>query len=159
MAQKVNSGKFVEFLQNCIDTSCGYIMGSKGQDPKKWATNSWWYTQYEGAQREKALWWREHAPRVFDCNGLMEGYYEDCTGIDINSKARYNYSDWCADAHGTDMDELPRCRRGGVHPFEQRRVHHSMWDIWSGLWTRTSLTATGMSLKRVASCTASSGRA
>ena len=83
MAQKVNSGKFVEFLQNCIDTGCGYIMGSKGQDPKKWATNSWWYTQYEGEQREKALWWREHAPRVFDCNGLMEGYYEDCTGIEI----------------------------------------------------------------------------
>ena len=108
MAQKANAGKFVEFLQNCIDTACGYIMGSKGQDPKKWAKDSWWYTQYEGAQREKALWWREHAPRVFDCNGLMEGYYEDCTGIDINSKARYNYSDWCADAHGTDMDELPR---------------------------------------------------
>ena len=34
MAQKVNAGKFVEFLQNCIDTACGYIMGSKGQDPR-----------------------------------------------------------------------------------------------------------------------------
>ena len=58
MAQKVNSGKFVEFLQKCVDTGCGYIMSSKGQDPKKWAKGSWWYTQYEGAQREKALWWR-----------------------------------------------------------------------------------------------------
>ena len=48
MAQKVNSGKFVEFLQNCIDTGCGYIMGSKGQDPKKWATNSWWYHAVRG---------------------------------------------------------------------------------------------------------------
>ena len=42
MAQKVNSGKFVEFLQKCVDTGCGYIMGSKGQDPKKWAKDSWW---------------------------------------------------------------------------------------------------------------------
>ena len=55
MAQKVNSGKFVEFLQNCIDTGCGYIMGSKGQDPKKWATNSWWLRSTRGAAREGAL--------------------------------------------------------------------------------------------------------
>lgn len=108
MSQKVNSVEFVKFLQKCLDTGCGYIMGSKGQDPKKWAKDSWWFTQYEGTQREKALYWREHAPRVFDCNGLMEGYYEDCTGIDINSKARYNYSQWCADCHGSDMSELPK---------------------------------------------------
>ena len=75
----------------------GYIMCATGQDPKKWAANSWWFTQYDKnpKQKAKALYWREHAARVWDCNGLAEGIYKDHTGVDINTKARYNYAQWC----------------------------------------------------------------
>ena len=93
-------GTFVEGLRAALNRKDGYIMGATGQDPKKWAINSWWYTQYSGAQKEKALHWREHAARVWDCNGMAEGLYKDFSGIDINTKARYNYSQWC-DPKGT----------------------------------------------------------
>lgn len=96
MAIKINISKFVEFLNNRCLAKDGYIMGATGQDPKKWATASWWYTQYSGSQKEKALYWRSHAKRVWDCNGLAEGFYRDVTGIDINTKARYNYTGWCS---------------------------------------------------------------
>lgn len=95
MATKVSAKSFVTFLVNRYLAKDGYIMGATGQNPKKWATTSWWFTQYDGKQKEKALYWRENAKRVWDCNGLSEGYYKDVTGIDINTKARYNYANWC----------------------------------------------------------------
>lgn len=88
-------GKFVAELKAALKRKDGYIMGSKGQNPKNWAKDSWWFTQYSGEQKEKALYWREHAARVWDCNGMAEGIYEDYTGVNINTKARYNYANWC----------------------------------------------------------------
>lgn len=96
MSKKMPIGTFVEELRKAVNRKDGYIMGSTGQNPKKWKTTSWWYTQYSGSQKTKALYWREHAERVWDCNGLAEGLYKDYTGVDINSKARYNYSGWCS---------------------------------------------------------------
>ena len=75
--KKMPIGKFVSELEAALNRKDGYIMGSKGQNPKKWAANSWWYTQYSGDQKKKALYWREHAERVWDCNGMAEGIYED----------------------------------------------------------------------------------
>ena len=94
--------RFVAELEAALNRKDGYIMGAKGQNPRKWAKNSWWYTQYNdsSAQKKKALHWREHAERVWDCNGLAEGIYEDWSGVNINTKARYNYSGWC-DVKGT----------------------------------------------------------
>lgn len=86
---------FVSDLKAAEKRRDGYIMGSRGQNPKKWAKNSWWFTQYSGAQKAKALYWRENAQRVWDCNGLAEGIYEDHTGVNINTKARFNYAQWC----------------------------------------------------------------
>ena len=88
-------GLFVNELEAAHKRRDGYIMGATGQDPKKWAVNSWWFTQYSGKQKEKALYWREHANRVWDCNGMAEGLYKDYAGKDINTKARYNYANWC----------------------------------------------------------------
>lgn len=96
MAVKIPVNKFVEFLINRQLAKDGYIMGATGQNPAKWSKNSWWFTQYSGKQKEKALYWRDHAKRVWDCNGLAEGYYKDVTGIDINTRARYNYANWCS---------------------------------------------------------------
>ena len=95
MAIRMPTGKFVSGLEAALNRKDGYIMGATGQNPKKWSTGSWWFTQYSGSQRTKALYWREHAQRVWDCNGLAEGLYKDYTGTDINTKARYNYSGWC----------------------------------------------------------------
>lgn len=94
-------GAFIAELEAALKRKDGYIMGAKGQNPKKWAVNSWWFTQYKDrkkyteAQEKKALYWRKYAQRVWDCNGLAEGIYQDYTGVNINTKARYNYSGWC----------------------------------------------------------------
>lgn len=93
--KKMPIGQFVAELKAAYDRKDGYIMGATGQNPKKWSTSSWWFTQYSGSQKTKALYWREHAARVWDCNGLAEGIYKDFSGTDINTKARYNYSQWC----------------------------------------------------------------
>lgn len=88
---------FVEQLGAAYARSDGYIMGATGQNPRRWKKDSWWFTQYDGnaKQKAKALYWREHAARVWDCNGLAEGIYRDYAGVGIDSKARYNYSQWC----------------------------------------------------------------
>lgn len=102
MDKKMPIGLFVAELEAACERKDGYIMGSKGQDPKKWAENSWWFTQYTGSQRSKALYWRKNAERVWDCNGMAEGIYEDWSGVNINTKARYNYASWCP-TKGTGM--------------------------------------------------------
>ena len=96
--KKMPIAKFVAELEAALKRKDGYIMGAKGQNPRKWAKNSWWYTQYNDSstQKKKALYWRENAERVWDCNGLAEGIYEDWSGVNINTKARYNYSGWCS---------------------------------------------------------------
>ena len=97
MAKKMPIGQFVSELYAAYKRKDGYIMAATGQNPKKWAVNSWWFTQYTNAdQRKKALYWREHAQRVWDCNGLAEGLYKDYSGVDINTQARYNYAQWCS---------------------------------------------------------------
>lgn len=88
----------VQELVAAVERKDGYIMGATGQDPKKWAKDSWWFTQYTSkTQHAQALKWREEAAHVWDCNGLAEGIYKQYTGEDINTKARYNYANWCSE--------------------------------------------------------------
>lgn len=96
MTVKISAAAFVRFLEERYKARDGYIMGATGQNPAKWAKTSWWFTQYKGTQRTQALRWRELARRVWDCNGLAEGYYQDQTGVNINTRARNNYSGWCS---------------------------------------------------------------
>lgn len=122
--QRVPISIFVSELEAALKRKDGYIMGAYGQNPKtgsldlsvtkesnSWKTSGWYYTQYNtgysAAQKKKALYWRENATRVWDCNGLAEGIYQLYTGKNINSKARYNYSDWC-DPKGSDMSKIPK---------------------------------------------------
>ena len=95
MAEKLSAAVFAKFVKERAQAKDGYIMGSRGQDPKKWAKNSWWFTQYKGSQKKKALYWRENAQRVWDCQGLAEGYIKQETGSNIDVRARNNYSSWC----------------------------------------------------------------
>lgn len=107
-------GLFVAGLRAAIARKDGYIMGAKGQNPKKWTLQSWYFIQYKDRdnyteqQEAKALYWREHAQRVWDCNGLAEGLYKEYAGVNIDTKARYNYSGWCS-VKGTGM--IPASQR------------------------------------------------
>lgn len=87
------------FAQKCIEryeAKDGYIMSTIGQDPKK--LSSYYFNQYKDndAQYKKALYWKEHAERVWDCQGLSEGLYNDFAGTSINVRARNNYASWCS---------------------------------------------------------------
>ena len=91
---RLSASEFARFLEERARAKDGYIMGATGQDPK--TLSAWYYNQYSGSQYTKAVYWKNHAERVWDCNGLAEGYYRDRTGKDINTRARYNYASWCS---------------------------------------------------------------
>lgn len=122
MAKRISAANFVAFLEKRLAAKDGYIFGAVGQNPKK--MSDWYFTgQYTGEQQKQALYWREHAQRVWDCNGLAEGYYADVTGTSIDARARDNYSDWC-DPHGSGM--IPSERRvPGAAVFKRSSyIHH-----------------------------------
>lgn len=94
MVEKLNAREFgTVFLPQRVAAHDGYIMGAIGQDPKK--LSGWYFAQYSGEQKKKALYWKEHAARVWDCQGLAEGYINDKRGTKINVRARDNYASWC----------------------------------------------------------------
>ena len=107
MAKRIPAADFVAFLKERLRAGDGYIFGATGQDPRQ--LPDWYFGgQYRGEQLKKALYWRQHAPRVWDCNGLAEGYYRQRTGADIDERARDNYASWC-DPKGEGM--IPANRR------------------------------------------------
>ena len=122
MSEYVKTARFVAALGEALARGDGYIMGAYGQNPRTgyldlsvtdvkaaWKPGGWYYAQYDdAAQHAQALKWRETCVRVWDCNGLAEGIYQLETGVCINSKARYNYADWC-DPKGEGM--IPAARR------------------------------------------------
>ena len=130
MANKMPIGQFVAELEKALNRKDGYIMGATGQDPKQWSVNSWWFNQYRDgdyteAQYQKALYWREHAARVWDCNGMAEGIYKDFSGVSINTKARFNYAEWCS-IKGTGLIPVAN-RKAGMAVFwgnSASTIHH-----------------------------------
>lgn len=116
---------FIPELRAALERKDGYIMGARGQNPRtgyldlsvtkcksSWEPNGWYYEQYlespyTKTQYNQALYWRKNATRVWDCNGMAEGIYEMYTGINIDSKARFNYSEWC-NPRGSNMSDMPK---------------------------------------------------
>ncbi len=52
--------------------------------------------------------------RVFDCNAIAEAFYKEKTGISIDTKAKYNFANWCSETDKdlrdnklADMPQLP----------------------------------------------------
>ena len=120
---------FVTELRTCVDRKDGYIMGAKGQEPKK--LSSWYFNQYAdranytAKQEQKALYWRENAQYVWDCNGLAEGIYEKWSGVNINTKARYAYADWCGEKGKGMIPVEKRVPGAGVYWGEKvSNIHH-----------------------------------
>ena len=92
--EKFSAAEFAEWCFRQQQDGCGYIMAAIGQDPKR--LPEWYFSgQYLGKQLEKANYWREHAPRVFDCQGLADGYLTEKMGRKIDVRARNNYATWC----------------------------------------------------------------
>lgn len=125
--KKMPIGAFVQGIGAAYDRKDGYIMGATGQNPRRWKVDSRWFNQYKNnpKQYEKALYWREHAARVWDCNGLAEGLYQDYAGTSINTQAKYNYQHWC-DPKGKGM--IPsKYRVAGAAVFwgsSPSNIHH-----------------------------------
>ena len=100
---KLSTTAFAAFLLERCRAKDGYIMGAIGEDPRSWKKTHWRFVQYKDRKRytqaneDKALYWREHAERVWDCQGLADGYVTD-SGLfgKINVKARDNYASWCS---------------------------------------------------------------
>lgn len=109
MAVKVSIGTFVHDIYEAYKRKDGYIMASTGQNPKTgyhdlsvttvksaWKPTGWYYSQYTNQkQHDQAIYWRDHATRVWDCQGLADGVYEIHTGTKIDVRARDNYAGWC----------------------------------------------------------------
>lgn len=122
-------GLFMSELRATVDRKDGYIMGAKGQDPKK--LSSWYFNQYadrdnySAKQEAKALYWKENAQFVWDCNGLSEGIYEKWSGVNINTKARYAYADWCG-VKGKGMIPVERRVSGASVYWGEKasNIHH-----------------------------------
>lgn len=111
---KLSTTAFAAFLLERCRAKDGYIMGAIGEDPRSWKKTHWRFAQYKDRKRytqaneDKALYWREHAERVWDCQGLADGYVTD-SGLfgKVNVYARNNYSGWC-DPKGTGMIPVER---------------------------------------------------
>lgn len=90
----LNPQEFADFLEVREKAGDGYIMCAYGQDPKK--LSEWYYSgQYSGKQLTQARKWREICKRVWDCQGLADGFLTEKHGRTINVRARNNYADWC----------------------------------------------------------------
>ena len=129
---KLSTTAFAAFLLERCLAKDGYIMGAIGEDPRSWKKTHWRFAQYKDrkkytqANEDKALYWREHAERVWDCQGLADGYVTD-SGLfgKVNVYARNNYSGWC-DPKGTGMIPVER-RVPGAAVFWGNRasdIHH-----------------------------------
>lgn len=132
--KRVPISRFMAEVRAAYKRKDGYIMGATGQNPRKWSKSSWWFSQYKdrdqysAKQEAKALYWRENAERVWDCNGLPEGIYKDITGVNINTKARYNYSGWCGQK-GTGMIPADKRVEGAAvfHGVKASAITHVMF--------------------------------
>lgn len=125
---KLKIDEFVEFLGECADRHDGYIMGAVGQDPKE--LHEWYFNQYKdrktytAAQEKAALNWKEKAARVWDCQGLADGYLTEMLGIKVNVRARHNYASWCGVKGEGDIPAERRVPGAAVFMHNGSYIHH-----------------------------------
>ena len=126
MAQKVKISGFLNYFKdhavltnkttsNPPAHQFGYVMGGDGRV----ATDA--YLQHR-AKSSYPSTWKSHyndtlkwlGREVYDCNAAAEAYYRRQTGINIDTKARLNYANWCTvkssssrDSKLSGMPQLP----------------------------------------------------
>ena len=124
---KLNPNDFAVFLSTCADRHDGYIMGAVGQDPKElheWYFNQYNDSQYNAKQKAQALKWKETAERVWDCQGLADGYLTEVLGQKINVRARNNYASWCDIKGAGDIPAERRVPGAAVFMDNGSYIHH-----------------------------------
>ena len=121
---KLNPSQFADWLMERAAAKDGYIMCSVGQDPR--ALSEWYFSgQYSGAQLSKARYWRDHAARVFDCQGLADCYVTERAGVGkVNVRARDNYADWCGVKGAGAIPEEKRQRGAAVFIHNGSYISH-----------------------------------
>jgi hypothetical protein len=93
--QLLNPQEFADFLEECFAAKDGYILCTYGQAPK--SLSEWYYSgQYSGSQLVQARKWKATCERVFDCQGLEDGFETQKRGRVTNVRARNNYADYCS---------------------------------------------------------------
>lgn len=117
MAQKIKISSFLRNYEGHAVTTngkaaskppanqYGYVMGGDGRTATddyirtraKSSYGNKWESYYEDYKK-----WIGH--RVYDCNSLAEVFYKEQTGISIDTKARYNFADWCSRKSGIKKD-------------------------------------------------------
>ena len=136
---------FVAFLGACADRHDGYTMGAVGQNPKE--LHEWYFnqykdrTQYTAAQEAQALRWKEEAERVWDCQGLADGYLTEKLGQKINVRARNNYASWCGMKGEGTIPVKRRVPGAAVFMDNGSYIHHVGFlekpvlpGVWGGDW-------------------------
>lgn len=120
----LNPNKFADFLEEREAAGDGYIMGAVGQDPRE--LHEWYFNQYKqnAAQYAQALEWREETQRVWDCQGLADGYVSEQTGVKVNVRARNNYASWCGVKGEGDIPAHRRVRGAAVFMDNGSYIHH-----------------------------------
>lgn len=125
---KLNPNDFVAFLSACADRHDGYIMGAVGQDPKE--LHEWYFNQYKdrsqysAKQEAQALKWKETAERVWDCQGLADGYLTEKLGVKVDVRARNNYASWCDIKGAGDIPAERRVPGAAVFMDNGSYIHH-----------------------------------
>ncbi|MBQ2834367.1 MAG: peptidoglycan-binding protein [Clostridia bacterium] len=110
---KLNPAEFADFLEERAAAGDGYIMCAVGQDPKK--LSEWYFSgQYSGEQLEQARRWKEIAERVWDCQGMADGYTTEKLGFNTNVRARNNFAEWCGVRGEGDIPPERRVRGAAV---------------------------------------------
>lgn len=119
----LNPSEFARFLGERADHGDGYIMCAVGEDPK--TLNEWYFSgQYSGRQLQQANEWRETAQRVWDCQGMADGYVSEMTGKKVNVRARNNYASWCGVRGTGDIPAERRVPGAAVFMDNGDYVHH-----------------------------------
>lgn len=120
---KLDPRKFAEFIEERAAAEDGYIMCAVGQNPKD--LNEWYFSgQYSGMQLEQAYTWREEAQRVWDCQGLADGYLTEMLEQSINVRARNNYASWCDVKGEGDIPAERRVPGAAVFMHNGDYIHH-----------------------------------
>lgn len=124
----LDPNKFADFLEEREAAGDGYIMCAVGQDPKE--LHEWYFNQYKdrsqysAAQEAQALRWKEEAERVWDCQGLADGYVSEMTGVKVNVRARNNYASWCGVKGEGNIPADRRVRGAAVFMDNGSYIHH-----------------------------------
>ena len=119
----LNPSGFAHWLGERADAGDGYIMCAVGEDPK--TLSEWYFSgQYSGRQLQQAYEWRDAAQRVWDCQGMADGYVSEMTGKKVNVRARNNYASWCGVRGTGDIPAERRVPGAAVFMDNGDYVHH-----------------------------------